>query len=800
MAKKILTIIVAFLFPLLCFGIYLRLYSDNSEFNESTKYVEQNGIYYYSSNFEDNVRIYGIKTNKNVKYGTRLDSKKNETASVEGITADEENVYVLYTKTTLERKTYFQILKYDLGLKPIEKSALFEVKPDVVACGIDVQDGELYVTVLDNDRTCADVYLLGRDIFGEKEGNESSSSLSMIYSKESEGARLFTSACYQDGQFFTRMDSDAPAGIFAVPDEVKKIYNSRHPNVFITVKTGGIRTAAVLAYTCFVIFAYLMVHLVVKKKSRVLGLILSGTVWVVFIAVNVSFVLNAVMEGITNQSAKLLSNDENVYSVNDIGMLENYGVGDADFYESSGYYSLYSAVTDELGGYGNVECERFLVVNAQNGNIVLDTELMNRQNVGEVLGDFYRTMMEATSIAKESMVDVSEISGKKYFVVSSPMMSAGNNSYCLIGLYTSPETDNVVHIGTLLINNCVALMAVIFLVVYFAVDVRVYRDISLIKRALMEAVEDGKEPLVAKDVSDDQKLIYTAIRELVRRINRINHAKYKMYSAYYRFSPKNIEQLMHKDSITEVHEGDTAVAKGSMAVFSTTSAPETRDVLENMKFLMEYMEASELEGTVVSNDSMLSKVEVFFDKSNKRMLELGVGYFTNSVRKEMNSSMSLLVYDSEFTVGIAGNSTQAMTFISSPKVRVYEHFGEWFGKLGINMVITKKIMERDAGQAEVRYIGYTLLPDGSREDLYEVLDACEARERQLKLEYRQKFEDSIDLLYKSDYYLARNRFSDLLKNCPMDRLAKWYLFKCEKCLDGNFTGEDGMVLNYNDAI
>ena len=799
MAKKILIIIVAFFFPLLCFGVYLQLYSDKSEFNEKTRYTEQNGIYYYTSDCGDDIRIYGIKPNKRIKFGTRLDAKKNESIDIEGITADEENVYVLCTKTTQDRKTYFQILKYDLGLKPVESSALFEVEKDILACDIDVQDGELFVTVMNDERTCADVYLLGKDVFEEKEGNESSS-LSMIYSKESEGARLFTEARYQDGQFFTRMDSDAPAGIFAVPDEIRKIYNSRKSNVGIEVKTGGVKTAAVLAYTCFVIFAYLMVHLVIKKKSRVLGLILSGTVWVIFIAVNVSFVLNAVMETVTQQSAKVLSTDENVYSVNDIGIIENYGVGDSDFYESNGYYSLYSAVSDEIGGYGNVDCKRFFVANAQNGNIVIDTEHMNRQNIAEVLGDSYRKMLEDCSIDKESKVEVNTINGTRYYVVCSPMMSAGNSAYCLIGMYNSPDTDGIVQLGTLLINNCVGLMAIIFLIVYFAVDVRVYRDIFLIKRALMEAVEDGKEPEVAKEVSDDQKLIYTAIRELVRRINRINHAKYQMYSAYYRFSPKNIEQLMHKDSITEVHDGDTAVAKGSMAVFSTASSPETRDVLDNMKFLMDYMETSDMEGTVVSNDSMLSKVEMFFDRNNKNMLELGVGYFTNSVRKEMHSSMSLLVYYSEFTVGIAGNSTQAMTFISSNKVSVYEHFAEWFGNLGINMVITKKIMERDAGQAEVRYIGFILLPDGSREDLYEVLDACEARERQLKLEYRNKFEDSIELLYKSDYYLARNRFSDLLKNCPGDRLAKWYLFKCEKCLGGSFMGEEGMSLDYNDAI
>ena len=45
MAKRIIGIIVTVFFPLLFFWLYIQMYSDKSEFNESTKYVEQNGIY-----------------------------------------------------------------------------------------------------------------------------------------------------------------------------------------------------------------------------------------------------------------------------------------------------------------------------------------------------------------------------------------------------------------------------------------------------------------------------------------------------------------------------------------------------------------------------------------------------------------------------------------------------------------------------------------------------------------------------------------------------------------------------------
>lgn len=63
--------------------------------------------------------------------------------------------------------------------------------------------------------------------------------------------------------------------------------------------------------------------------------------------------------------------------------------------------------------------------------------------------------------------------------------------------------------------------------------------------------------------------------------------------------------------------------------------------------------------------------------------------------------------------------------------------------------------------------------------LYEILDAYPGMERDLRKAYDQNFQKAVNLFYRSDFYLARNLFSTILRACPGDGIARWYLFACE---------------------
>ena len=98
------------------------------------------------------------------------------------------------------------------------------------------------------------------------------------------------------------------------------------------------------------------------------------------------------------------------------------------------------------------------------------------------------------------------------------------------------------------------------------------------------------------------------------------------------------------------------------------------------------------------------------------------------------------------------------------------------------MVVTEDILKRE-DMGESRYIGYIAVDD-KKIRLYEIIDACPAKERQLKLVQRDKFEKTLNIFYKGDYYKARNQFSEILKDCPDDLITRWYIFESERYLNG----------------
>ena len=104
--------------------------------------------------------------------------------------------------------------------------------------------------------------------------------------------------------------------------------------------------------------------------------------------------------------------------------------------------------------------------------------------------------------------------------------------------------------------------------------------------------------------------------------------------------------------------------------------------------------------------------------------------------------------------------------------------------MGLNLVLTEDVKNRENYDGAFRYIGYILIADtGERLRLYEALDACVLAQRRLKEETDTRFQKGLELFYQHDFYLARSTFSDVLKENPEDAMAKWYLFTCENYLN-----------------
>ena len=53
-----------------------------------------------------------------------------------------------------------------------------------------------------------------------------------------------------------------------------------------------------------------------------------------------------------------------------------------------------------------------------------------------------------------------------------------------------------------------------------------------------------------------------------------------------------------------------------------------------------------------------------------------------------------------------------------------------------------------------------------------------------------RFNDALEAFYEKDFYIARTKFSDILKENPEDSLVRWYVFEADRYLNENAEDDD----------
>lgn len=334
-------------------------------------------------------------------------------------------------------------------------------------------------------------------------------------------------------------------------------------------------------------------------------------------------------------------------------------------------------------------------------------------------------------------------------------------------------------IGTLLLGMIIALQA---------------RQLKRLTRQVVRAAE-GKDDwsfLEKKSgmwlESNEIRSLKNSFRQIVSDMARSNYMQYRILQAYFRFAPKQIEKIFGKGSILEVDVNDKVHLTGTLAF---VACPEHKGMGEQ-EYLnnrnLEYEEVGEKQreygGIFLSGNSDLTSLQLLFREETRKALHFGID-MAMSRDKRQQEQFFVLLHRTAFVYGIAGNEEQAFLFLLSKEMKMLEKYVERFRSAGIRMAVTDSVYELIEKETTGRYIGY-LESDGLTFKIYEILDAYPSVERQNRMNTKDKFEQALNLFYQEDYYLGRNLFTEVLKECPDDEVAKWYLFLCEKCLNTEY--------------
>lgn len=378
-----------------------------------------------------------------------------------------------------------------------------------------------------------------------------------------------------------------------------------------------------------------------------------------------------------------------------------------------------------------------------------------------------------------AVVDTEQIAPSYGIVVEIPLS-------LLEGRVAGQRAD-MVRVSALLLAAGTALLA---LIIYF--QGRETRSAVRLMTKMVEGREPWEAGMVKKGLfgeSNEVRALRNSLTQLINNNQRADYMKYQMLQAYYRFAPKQIERLLDKPSILDVEIPGEVQMKGTMAVVSVAMSERfsQQEMVRRLNDNYRQIVQAAKDGMFLCGNADLSSLSFLFPDAVRQAISFGIDVMTCKEAERAREQSFVLLHHANVVYGVVGDDRQASVYVLSPEMKALGSCCDKLRALGVRMAVTDSVYELAGEELAARYIGFAEKGRYSFK-LYEVLDAYPAKERQIRLDTKQKFQEALNLFYQDDFYLARSLFTEVLKENPTDEVAKWYVFLCEKCLDSGTAG------------
>lgn len=701
-----------------------------------------------------------------------------------------------------QEDTYtYRILKFSDGLQLTAMTAELSIYETDVLTDLVVDGTGMYLATVARDGSAACVYgLSDEQMLDPETAAQSAVTVESFLRQEAETGRAYVAASYEMGSISVRSDADLVSGPFAVDDTVRYTYSLCHMNLGQLMSLHGSYRIYWLIGVLAGWLVVLLLYVLLRNRNRIVYLasVLELILLIVVMGGSGIFIYKQMQTQQTARTKWIASVLNEVLT--DIGNPSELSFTDSGFYTSEQYTQLRDRLQTAYTQTREDGCEDLFFADTTDLCVYVSVSGHNHETVDTRY--FAATSNEAEGLVVSNSITSKNfrMDGQRYQILT----ATTDGDYALFGVYRNDAWsfgDWQSQLVTVLIVFALAsLVCILILALQSA-------DLGRLARS-MQQVAGGRTDIERPRVyGGDMRILWNALGEIQNRIRKVNYSKFLAFEAYYRFAPKNIEQLLNKESITEVTSGDVTRLQGTMALISTVgprsgSEEEIGRLNRLIALIGRYQE--EKDGVLVSNDGSLSILRFLFMESNQTTLNSAVDFLRELTEQEAAYSHSIprttiLLHYSSFVYGVAGTSQQSSTFLVSPETDEIEHFAAWFRERGLRLVISETVKEREHYDGLLRCIGYIQMTgSGKKMKMYEVLDALDVREREKKRAVCERFAQALELFYQHDFYLARSAFSDILKELPTDEIAKWYLFTCETYLNMEHAEDVPCALRYEE--
>ncbi len=708
---------------------------------------------------------------------------------------------IMRGNTNSENYVPYRIVSFTSDMVTSAMSTSFYLHSGLTVTGLSYSEQVFYITGISKTRQDVYIYQYNEGELIQFEGikTDDKNKLASISTELTEATKernpsglLYADAEFADGNLYTRLDGQEADEYFAEDIAVKNLFDNRTESFFTSLKAMGTSLFDIIGI-CLLGCAIIIVVFALLAHRR----------WVVYRIVvieGIIFALCVLILGIStveNHRASVREFTRNeTYTLSLLGDNAPSNFGTSDFYASSDYATFYSNLNSIVDRSDAMAVIRDIaVVDSSSAKIAMSTLGYGGDSVDYVYGDDARALV----VSADKMGDaVGKLDGDETRFIAVNLSAAPQYKFLCVVKLLSPWDYIMTYEWQLPI-----IVFVFFLFASFVAISIIIAESAAIRR-IGEALEQLGEGAEEVEIPDgaygyDIKRMWSSINQIEKNLRRASREIFMTYEAYFRFAPKQIEKLLGRDTITEVNIGDTKKIRGTVAVIKAGDGgildAESANSHNGFFDLAEKCNKS-TGGIFISAEDNLSVMRVFFPDDNRSSVRFGTDLTRDAASDvRIPDPMVILHYDT-YDYGVAGTESQALTFLSSEDMSKLGDYAAWLKKLGVSMVITETVKERESGAWDLRYIGF-IIPNPEDHDrrinFYEVLDAADGETRRGKKKTMDAFKSALDLFYEKDFYFARNAFTDIVREVPTDMVSKWYLFECERLLNEqaspDFVGE-----------
>lgn len=331
------------------------------------------------------------------------------------------------------------------------------------------------------------------------------------------------------------------------------------------------------------------------------------------------------------------------------------------------------------------------------------------------------------------------------------------------------------------------------------------RPLKIIESGI-NTISKGRWDIKMKVTSKDELAdIAEAFNLMSEKISRYTANLIRLNNEYIRYVPTEIFRLMEKEKITQVKLHDHNIIDMNVVYVSFNLScknsfdfKDENEIFEALnKTYEEMFKVIEKNNGVVQSFDGLDAV-IMFPKSATDAFNASIQFKEVGIHKTVKEHMKVTLGRGSVLVGVSGNKDRRGVLVVSDEIMQLFSIDSDIGKIGINHVATKSIIDNlnNKEAYSYRFIGKVgnITGEGST-DVFEIIDSSNKYRKDLYDSTKETFEKAVSCYLLSDFEEARRIFTDVLRVNENDKVAIYYLMKCEEQL-----GRLGSGLKYKSGF